>query len=106
MIRRLTRTSVSRSLARDSIGGRCSPKLWCSEMPTATHHRGYRFVLNILWSWMGVAAGLFTGLLLSPYMIHKLGAEGYGVWAISFSLVEYCGFLDLGFRSAIVKYVA
>lgn len=73
---------------------------------TRTHHRSDRFLLNLLWSWMGVAASLFTGILLSPYLIHKLGAEGYGVWALSFSLVEYCWFLDLGFRSAIVKYVA
>jgi O-antigen/teichoic acid export membrane protein len=55
---------------------------------------------------MGVAASVFSGFLLSPYLIRKLGAEGYGVWALSFALVEYGAFLDLGFRSAIVKYVA
>lgn len=71
-----------------------------------SRRRSERFVLSVLWSWTGVGASLFTGLLLSPYLIHKLGAEGYGLWALSFSLVEYCGFLDLGFRSAIVKYVA
>ena len=69
-------------------------------------HRGDRFVFSLLWNWMGVAAGLFTGLLLSPYLIAKLGPEAYGLWTLSFAIVEYCSFLDLGFRSAIVKYVA
>jgi O-antigen/teichoic acid export membrane protein len=68
--------------------------------------RGERFILSLLWNWMGVAAGLFTGLLLSPYLIRKLGPEAYGLWTLSFAVVEYGTFLDLGFRSAIVKYVA
>jgi O-antigen/teichoic acid export membrane protein len=68
--------------------------------------RGERFVFSLLWNWVGVAAGLFTGLLLSPYLIRKLGTEAYGLWTLSFAVVEYGTFLDLGFRSAIVKYVA
>ena len=68
--------------------------------------RGERFVVGVLWNWLGVGAGLFTGLLLSPYLIRKLGPEAYGLWALSFAMVEYCVFLDLGFRSATVKYVA
>jgi len=76
------------------------------ERPVSHHHRGDRFVFNLLWNWTGVAAGLVTGLLLSPYLIRKLGPEAYGVWVLSFGLVEYGSFLDLGFRSAMVKYVA
>ncbi len=75
------------------------------ESPSAID-RGKKFVLNVFWNWMGVGAGLISGLLLSPYMIRKLGPEGYGVYALSFLLVEYYWFLDLGFRSATVKYVA
>jgi len=68
--------------------------------------RGKRFVVNLLWNWMGVAATLASGLLISPYLIRKLGPEGYGVWVLSFALVDNYAFLDLGFRSATVKYVA
>jgi O-antigen/teichoic acid export membrane protein len=74
--------------------------------PPSDAHRGKRFVLNVFWNWLGVGAGLVTGLLLSPYMIRKIGPEGYGIWALSFALAEYYWFLDLGFRSATVKYVA
>jgi O-antigen/teichoic acid export membrane protein len=74
--------------------------------PPSDAHRGKRFVLNVFWNWLGVGAGLVTGLLLSPYMIKKIGLEGYGIWALSFALAEYYWFLDLGFRSATVKFVA
>ena len=76
------------------------------EQPATEHRGSERFVFGLLWNWMGVATGLFTGLLLSPYLIRKLGPEAYGLWTLSFAVVEYGTFLDLGFRSAIVKYVA
>ncbi|MBV8817617.1 MAG: polysaccharide biosynthesis protein [Acidobacteriaceae bacterium] len=82
-------------------------------MPVATHHpatgpthRGKRFLINVFWNWLGVGAGLLSGFVVSPYMINKLGPEAYGVYALSFLLVDYYWFLDLGFRSATVKYVA
>jgi len=65
-----------------------------------------RFVKNVLWTWIGVALTMFAGLVLSPYVIHKLGAEGYGIWALLFSLIGYYGLLDLGIRSALVRYTA
>lgn len=68
--------------------------------------RSRRFVTNVVWNWIGVAASLFTALILSPIMIRRLGPDGYGVWALSFALVDYYWFFDFGFRSATVKYVA
>ena len=73
---------------------------------TCAPQRSRRFVSNVLWNWLGTAVSLFIGFVLSPYLILKLGAEGYGVWAITFSLVEYYWLFDLGFRSATVKFVA
>jgi O-antigen/teichoic acid export membrane protein len=68
--------------------------------------RTERFVLNVVWNWAGVTISLITGFLLSPYLFRKLGPEGYGIWALAFSLVEYYWLLDLGVRSATAKYVA
>ena len=68
--------------------------------------RSTRFVLGVMWNWASVVISLGTGFLLSPYLIRKLGPEGYGIWALSFSVVEYYWLLDLGFRSATVKFVA
>ncbi len=75
-------------------------------MNTGRASSGKAFIVSVIWNWAGVGVSLFTGFLLSPYLIHKLGVEGYGVWALSFALVEYYLLFDLGFRTATVKYVA
>src|SRR5581483_9343822 len=77
-----------------------------SEQASSGQNRGARFIKNVLWSWIGVGATLASGFIISPYLIRKLGPEAYGIWAISLALIENYGFLDLGFRSATVKYVA
>ena len=64
------------------------------------------FLRNVLWTWLGVIVTLVSGIFLSPYMIRKLGHEGYGIWALVFSIVDYYVVLDFGFKSATVKYVA
>jgi len=72
------------------------------QTPAATS----RFVTNVLWSWLAVAFALVSGVFLSPYVIHRLGDERYGIWALAFSFVDYFVLVDFGFRSAIVKYTA
>src|SRR5690349_2742713 len=64
------------------------------------------YVKNVIWGWIGTALNLFTGFFLSPYVIHKLGASGYGIWVLLFSVVGYYGLLELGVRSALVRYSA
>lgn len=68
--------------------------------------RGERFVLNVLWSWTGVAASFFTGFVVTPIVIRKLGAEQYGIWLQVFSILEYFFFFDLGFNPAITNFCA
>ena len=72
----------------------------------ATLHQGKHFLGNVLWSWSGVLFSLSSGLLLTPFVIHHLGDERYGIWALVFSLVDYFALVDFGFRSAVLKYSA
>jgi len=60
----------------------------------------------VLWSWLGVGVTIVSGIFLSPYLIRKLGDQGYGVWVLVFGLIENYWILDLGLRSATVKYSA
>jgi O-antigen/teichoic acid export membrane protein len=64
------------------------------------------FLRNAVWNVLGFSVVLASGLLLSPYIVRKLGADGYGIWALAFSLVDYLWLSDLGFRSAVLKYSA
>jgi O-antigen/teichoic acid export membrane protein len=72
----------------------------------AQPQRAHRFVRNVFWNWSHVGLGLFSALILSPYIIRKLGAEGYGIWSLVFSILGYYGLLDFGFRSAVVYFSA
>jgi O-antigen/teichoic acid export membrane protein len=68
--------------------------------------RVHRFFHNVLWSWFGVGVSIFSGFLLAPYTLHKLGDEAFGIWTLILAFVEYMWLLDLGFRSATLKYTA
>jgi len=47
-----------------------------------------------------------VSFFLSPYVVHHLGNNGYGVWTLILSLTGYLGLLDLGVRGAVTRYVA
>jgi O-antigen/teichoic acid export membrane protein len=74
--------------------------------PERSAAEGRPFFQNVLWSWSGAAFSLASGLLLSPYLIRRLGDERYGIWALVFSFIDYFALVDLGLRSAVVKFSA
>jgi O-antigen/teichoic acid export membrane protein len=67
-----------------------------------------RFVIarNILANWSGLAVSTLVSFLLAPFILHKLGNAGYGVWMLAISLTGYLGLLELGIRSSVVRYVS
>jgi O-antigen/teichoic acid export membrane protein len=64
------------------------------------------FVVSVLWSWLGLAASLISGLVLTPFMLRKVGATGYGVWTLVFALAESYWVFDFGIRSATTHFSA
>ena len=68
--------------------------------------KGRQFIVNVLWNWSAVVVNVFTALILSPFIIRRLGDDNYGLWALTVSLAEYYWIVDLGFRSATIKYSA
>lgn len=61
---------------------------------------------NIVSNWGAFAFSAIVNFFLSPYIVHRLGDNAYGVWALLVALVGYLGLLDLGVRSAVTRYVA
>src|SRR5580704_6123455 len=56
-----------------------------------------------------VARKLATGpisLLLVPYTLHRVGAVGYGTWAIFGTLINMSFLLDFGLGATVTKYIA
>jgi O-antigen/teichoic acid export membrane protein len=67
---------------------------------------GTHVVRNVLANWGAFVFSAMIGFLLSPYVVHHLGNTQYGIWVLLGSLVGYLGFLDLGVRGAVMRFVA
>ena len=46
-----------------------------------------------------------VGFFLSPFLVHRLGNEAYGIWVLAISSIGYLGALDLGMRSSVLRHV-
>ena len=61
---------------------------------------------NVAASYMGSAAEGAVFLLLTPFLVRKLGLGAYGLWGLAVSLADWIPLLDFGLREALLKYVA
>ena len=66
----------------------------------------WRLVRNILWNFGGQIWGLSLALVTTPYIVHKLGTDAYGLLMTVGVITNYFWFMDLGLGQATVKYVA
>src|ERR1700722_11952598 len=64
-----------------------------------------RFAFNVIMNWIAMAVGMVVPFFLTPLVIRSLGPVAYGVWILAVSTVAYLNLLDLGLRSAIVRFV-
>src|SRR5262245_45262520 len=65
-----------------------------------------RALKNVMSSWGGLATNIAVGFFLSPFILHHLGDEAFGLWVLIFSLTGYYGIFDFGIRSSLVRYVS
>ncbi|MGA9685460.1 MAG: oligosaccharide flippase family protein [Candidatus Sulfotelmatobacter sp.] len=65
-----------------------------------------RALKNVASSWGGLAVNIAVGFFLSPFILHHLGDEAFGLWILIFSLTGYYGIFDFGIRSSLVRYVS
>ncbi|MGE5055479.1 MAG: lipopolysaccharide biosynthesis protein [Acidobacteriota bacterium] len=65
-----------------------------------------RALKNVISSWGGLAINIAVGFFLSPFILHHLGDEAFGLWVLIFSLTGYYGIFDFGIRSSLVRYVS
>jgi O-antigen/teichoic acid export membrane protein len=61
---------------------------------------------NVGSSWSALAINVIVGIFLSPFILHRLGDEAFGIWVLIFSITGYYGLFDLGIRSSIIRYVS
>src|ERR1700746_731032 len=61
---------------------------------------------NVGSSWCALGVNILVGIFLSPYILHHLGDEAFGLGALILSITGISGLFDLGILSSIVLYVA
>src|SRR6266496_2306737 len=65
-----------------------------------------QIVKNVSSSWFALGIDVIVGILLSPFILHRLGDAAFGIWVLIFSITGYYGLFDLGIRSSLVRYIS
>ena len=75
-------------------------------MSRPTKSPSERLLRNIASSWgqMALAAGI--AFFLSPFLVHTLGPERYGIWALIFSIIGYMSLLDIGMKQSLARFLS
>src|ERR1700736_1202792 len=65
-----------------------------------------RALINVASSWGGLGMSIAVGFFLSPFILHHLGDDAFGLWILIYSFTGYYGIFDFGIRSSLVRYVS
>lgn len=57
-------------------------------------------------SWLSLGVNVVVSIILTPLILHHLGDEAYGLWALVFSFAGYFNIFDFGLSSAVIRYVS
>lgn len=65
-----------------------------------------KIVKNSIFSILGNVITFPIYFFLVPYMLKKIGSEGYGLWALTGIISSYQVFVEFGFTATLVRYIA
>jgi len=61
---------------------------------------------NAKYNAIGFIFPVVVSLFTTPYIVHKLNTDIYGIYVLAISLMGMLSFLDLGFGQGIIKFVS
>jgi len=67
--------------------------------------KAHIYARNLGANWIGYGANLAVAFFMSPFVVHSLGDERYGVWTLLTSLTGYLGLVDIGVRGGTGRYI-
>ncbi len=65
-----------------------------------------KLVRNTALNMAGRAFQIALGVIITPYIVRRIGIDRYGLWAVMAVFVGYVGLLDFGIRDAFGKFIA
>jgi O-antigen/teichoic acid export membrane protein len=61
---------------------------------------------NVGTRYLAIAVELLIGLVMLPFNLRHLGQDAYGLWTLTAGVTIHFSVLDLGYGSAVVKFIA
>lgn len=61
--------------------------------------------LGAVMSYVAIGINILTGLLYTPWMIHSIGREDYGLYTLAMSVISFFVF-DFGLSSAVTRFLS
>ncbi|MEK7234269.1 MAG: oligosaccharide flippase family protein [Elusimicrobiota bacterium] len=68
--------------------------------------RARRFARNVGWNMIGQAGSIAVNLLMTPFLIGRMGLETYSLYILLHAASSYLMMMSLGAGGATVKYIA
>lgn len=68
--------------------------------------RSLRFARNVSWSLLSQGTTAVAAFIFTPFLVHRLGIERYGLFVLLNAMAGYLMILTFGAGNAAVKYVA
>jgi O-antigen/teichoic acid export membrane protein len=75
-------------------------------MPMTDHRNPKTITENVVWNFLGQGWLFVLAFLATPFIIHRLGVDLYGIYVLFAIVIDYFSFLQFGVGIAAVKYVA
>lgn len=60
---------------------------------------------GVLMSYISIGINILTGLLYTPWMIHSIGRENYGLYTLALSIISLFVF-DFGLSAAVTRFIS
>src|SRR6476660_3295277 len=61
---------------------------------------------NVGSNWVLTGVSIATTYVLTPFIIHRLGDDGYGTWTLITAMTGYLSLMALGVPMACVRFLA
>lgn len=61
---------------------------------------------SVFSNWAGLAVNALLSLILTPILVHGLGGLYFGMYTLVAAVLDSCGLLDFGMRTALFRFLA
>lgn len=68
--------------------------------------RSHRFARNMSWNLLGQVGTFLVSFTVTPYLVHHMGVETYGLYVLLFTAANYLTLFSFGAGSATTKFSA